>query len=48
MDFTQSFSLTINKKQKYFLLQDNQLAENLIVIFGFCERARMVLKQIGN
>ena len=48
MDFKSSFSPTINKKQKYFLLQDNQLAENLIAVFGFYERARRVLKQIGN
>ena len=30
--------LAINKKQKYFSLPNRQLAENLILVFGFYER----------
>ena len=33
-------SLAINKKQNYFLLPDHELAENLILVFGFCERTK--------
>ena len=31
-------SMTIKKKQKYLTLQDHQLAERLILVFGFYER----------
>ena len=33
--------LAINKKQNYFSLPDNQLAENLILAFGFYEKTNM-------
>ena len=32
--------LDINKQQKYFSLPDHLLAENLILIFGLCERTK--------
>ena len=39
-------SLAINKKQNYFLLPDHELAENLILVFGFCERTKKGWKWI--
>ena len=32
--------LAINKKQNYFSLPDHQLAENLILVFGFYGRTK--------
>ena len=44
--------LAINKKQKYFLLPDHQLAEKLILIFGLQKRtkqgkSKLVTKSVG-
>ena len=38
----------IFKEQKYFSLPDHQLAENLILVFGFCERTKQRYKRICN
>ena len=32
--------LVINKKQNYFSLPDHHLSENLILVFGFYEKAK--------
>ena len=40
--------LAINKKQECFPLPDHQLAENLILVFGFYERAKQGYKWICN
>ena len=32
--------LAINKKQNYFSLPDHQLAENVILVFGFYKEAK--------
>lgn len=32
----------INKTQKYLLLPDHRLAENLVLIFGFYERTKRI------
>ena len=44
--------LAINKKQKYFSWPDHQLAENLILVFGFYEgkikdKSEFVTKVVG-
>ena len=38
--------ITLNKKQNSFSLQDDQLAENAILIFGFCEISYKTFSQI--
>ena len=40
--------LAVNKKQNYFSLPDHQLAENLILVFGFYERTKKGWKWICN
>ena len=44
--------LAVNKEQKHFSLPGHQLAENLILVFGFYERTKMdkrkfVTKSVG-
>ena len=44
--------LAMNIKQKYFSLSDHQLAENLILVFGFYEKTKkdkteLVTKLVG-
>ena len=44
--------LAMNKKQKYFSWPDHQLAENLILVFGFYEgqikdKSEFVTKVVG-
>ena len=36
------------KQKKYFLLQDHQFAEGLILVFGLQERTKRALKRICN